>query len=140
MSQDFSRKISIVVNKNLAPWQVLNVVANIAAHFGHFLKENYCTGEFFTTKDGISIPRNTQYPTIIFSANREQLNDFVKKIAKENVEKMYSVKEMIETSDDNEIQKSLGQKKFDEVDFLGVGIFGDNPVLKNLTSGLKLWS
>jgi hypothetical protein len=140
MSQDFSRKISIVVSKSLAPWQVLNVVANIAAHFGHTLKENYSTGEFFITRDGKNIPRNTQYPTIIFAASREQMNKFAETMVKEDIEKMYFVEEMIETTDDNEIQDSLSQKNFDEVDYLGVGIFGENAKVKSLTNGLKLWS
>lgn len=139
--QDFSKRISIVINKNLPAWQVLNCLANISAHFGHYLTDNYWTGSIFSTKDQINIPRNTQYPTIVFETDQDGIKSFVSKIKDiQNIEKMYFTKEMIESTDDSEIQRYIGSKNFNDIEILGVGIFGENTLLKSLTSCFKLWS
>jgi len=141
MQQDFSKKISIVINKELPAWQVLNCLANVAAHFGHHLTDNYRTGENFVTKDEVKIPRNTQYPTIVFETDKDGIRSFASKIKDNNsVEKMYFIREMIETTNDDEIQQSVGSKNFNGVEILGVGIFGKNDLLKDLTHKFKLWS
>lgn len=140
MEQDFSRRISIVIDKSIPAWQSLNALAHISAHFGHFLIEDYATDQYFMTKDS-KIPRNTQFPIIVFEADHASLQAYAKKMKEQNnVEKMYFVQEMIDTTNDEEIETSLAMKNFDEITFIGVGIFGDNPLVKSLTKGFKLWS
>ena len=51
MTQDFSKRIAIVVDKNLPSWQVLNTVAHISAYLGDKMKDKFDTGEYFKTKD-----------------------------------------------------------------------------------------
>ena len=46
---------------------------------------------------------------------------------------------MIDMIDDEELANTLSQKTSDEMDILGVGIFGPKEELKPLTEGLKLW-
>lgn len=142
MQQDFSRQISIVVDKNLPSWQVLNTVAHVSAYFSNKMTEPFDTGEFFTTQDGINLPRNTQYPIIVLSASsNEQLHNFATKVRSENsVQSMFFIKEMIETSDDEEITQLVGRQNESEITYLGVGVFGENSTLKRLTSEFKLWS
>lgn len=140
-NQDFSRRISIVVNKQLETWQALNAIAHISANFGDYLGENFATDKAFVTSDQKQIPRNTQYPIIIFESNFERLQEFAQESFNfENVETMYFIREMIETSNDNEIAKIVGFKNLAEIEFLGVGLFGENAVLKSHTSQFKLWS
>lgn len=119
----------------------MNALAHISAHFGHYLHDNYSTDQYFITKNEISIPRNTQYPIIVFEADHGSLQAFAKEIKDtQDIEKMYFIDEMIETTSDGEIQKSLSSKNLEEVEFLGVGIFGENALVKKLTEGFKLWS
>lgn len=140
MQQDFSKRISIVVNKELPMWQVLNTVAHISAYFGNQLKDGFGTGEFFVTKDGIKLPRNTQYPIIVFGATEVEIYGFASKARLADVQSMFFIKEMVETSNDDEINNSVGQENEEEVSYLGVGVFGENTPVKGLTNGLKLWS
>lgn len=141
MQQDFSQCISVVIDRSLPAWQAMNVLAHISGYFGYLLKENFHTDMFFTTKEGINIPRNTQYPIIVFQSDHNSVIGFAQRVRNmKGVEPMYFVKEMIETSDDNEIQTSISSKNFDDVEILGVGIFGENSLLKSLTKGFKLWS
>lgn len=141
MQQDFSKRISIVINKSLPGWQVLNCLANISAHFGHHLTDNYWTAPTFITKDQIGIPRNIQFPTIVFESDEMGIRNFVSKVKNnQNVEKMYFTKDMIEATDDNEIQRLIGSRNFSDINIFGVGVFGENNLLKHLTSSFKLWS
>jgi hypothetical protein len=141
MAQDFSNRISIVIDKGLPTWQAMNTLAHISANFGHYLGENFDTGRAFITANGLMIPRNTQYPIIIFESDTELLQEFAKEsISYENVKPMYFIREMIETSNDDEIVESVKGKNFQDVEFLGVGLFGDNTLLKAYTKKFKLWS
>lgn len=97
MQQDFSRKISIVVDKSLPTWQVLNTVAHISAYFGNKMYQPFDTGNYFITKDKINLPRNTQYPIIVLSANSgEQLKNLAAKVREDDsIQSMFFIKEMI---------------------------------------------
>ncbi|MFA6005709.1 MAG: DUF2000 family protein [Patescibacteria group bacterium] len=141
MSQDFTKRLSIIIDRSLPAWKAMNTVAHISAYFGHTFKENFGTGEFFNTKDGADLPRNTQYPIIIFAAEHDAVQSFAKDIRENtNVQKMFFTNEMVESTDDEEIQTITTQKAFDEVEILGVGIFGEHATVKTLTKKFKLWS
>lgn len=141
MSQDFTKRLSIVVDKGLPSWKAMNTVAHISAYFGHTFKENFGTGEFFDSKDSVAFPRNTQYPIIVFAGEHESVQNLAKEI-KDNtaVQIMFFTNEMIESTDDQEIQTISTQKNFDEIEILGIGIFGEHAVIKTLTKKFKLWS
>ena len=49
------------------------------------------------------------------------------------------IREMIDFTDDAELQKSLDHKSETELEYLGVGVFGDNEILKKLTKKFSLW-
>lgn len=141
MQQDLTNKISIVIDKGLPTWQAMNALAHISANFGHFLGDRFDTGEGFITKDGVSIPRNTQYAIIVFETDHDTLQEFARESREfENIKCMYFIREMIETSNDDQISSSVGSKGFEVVDFLGVGMFGENSLLKSNTKRFKLWS
>ncbi len=141
MTQDFDRRVSIVVNKELPSWQVLNTVAHIAAYFGNKMSGQFGTGEFFKANDGVRYPRNSQYAIVILSASLEQLPALAESVrAAKDVQNMFFIREMIETTDDNEIIQRLAAKDSADVELLGVGIFGENQDVKNLTKGFRLWS
>lgn len=140
-NQDFDHRISIVVNKELPTWQVLNTVAHISAYFGNKMGTSFDTGQFFTTRDGVDYPRNSQHAIIVLAAKPNQLPTFAEAVrAAEDVQSMYFIREMIETTDDQEIIDTLGRKDASEVELLGVGVFGENSRLKELTKQFRLWS
>ncbi len=138
--QDFSKRIVILVNRELPSWKVLNTVGHISAHFGYHLEEKFRTQPYFKTLDGSEIPRNSQYPIIILTATPDALESFSKEIESEDLEKMFFIPEMIETTDDENIEALLSLKTKAELEYLGIGIFGENEKIKKLTQGFKLYS
>lgn len=108
MLQDFSKKITIVVRNDLGTWQVLNAVGHISAYFGNQLKEDFDTGEFFITKDGVNHPRNSQYPIVVLSADQQELYLLIQDIRAKGLNSINFIRDMIETSDDAELEERIG--------------------------------
>ena len=139
IQQDFTKKIVIVLNRELENWQALNSVAHIAAYLGNKMKERFDTGEYFTTKDKIQYPRNSQYPIIILSAKPGQLPNLFHKVKNSGLLFHVFIQEMIDTTDDNSISTVVSQKTEAQMKYLGVGIFGENDSVTAITKNYSLW-
>lgn len=137
--QDFSRKMVIIVNQELPQWQVLNTVAHISAYLGNRLKENFDTGESFDSKDNVPHPRNTQYPIITLTAKPGQMQNLAKKIRDSGLLYHGFIREMIDTTNDKKIEKILANKIEEQIEYLGIGMFGKNEKVDALTKSYSLW-
>lgn len=139
-SQDFSKRLVIVVRKDLLGWEVANTIAHIAAYVGNQLTDSFGTGDTFVTKDEKEYPRNSQYPIIIKRANSsEQLQNVLAKARETGTLHHAFIREMIETSDDTEIEAMLAAKVDSEVELLGIGVFGLHDDMNALTKKFGLW-
>ena len=137
--QDFTRKIAVILDKSLEPWQAFNAATHIAAYIGNALGENFSTGRYFITRDSVAYPRNTQYPIIILRAKTSQLRSLVARAREQGLLHNEFIREMIETTDDQEIVSLLAQKDDESVQYLGVGLFGLNDQVNAITKSLQLW-
>ena len=138
-SQDFSKKMVIVLNRDVEQWQAMNALAHISAYIGHKIVEIFDTGEHFVTKDETNHPRNTQYPIITLSAKQGQMSNLMKKIRNSGLLYHGFIREMVETTSDAEIEKMLSQKSDADIEYLGIGFFGDNEKVESLTKNYSLW-
>lgn len=139
MAQDFSKKITIVVREDLASWQLTNTIGHIAAYLGNKMKEPFDTGESFVTKDSVNIPRNSQFAIVVLKASVEELKKLNSQLPSSGLMWMVYVQEMIDMIDDEEIVKSLSQITSEDLNILGIGLFGSKDELKKITGNLKLW-
>lgn len=139
MTQDFSRKIVIVVREDIASWQLANTVGHIAAYLGNKMSVPFDTEKYFVSKDGANFPRNSQYPIVTLRATEGQLKGLVSKLRESSSSWIIYVQEMVDMIDDEKLASFLGAKAFQDMDILGIGIFGLKGELKNLTGELKLW-
>ena len=138
-AQDFSNKVVIVLNKELDQWQILNTVAHISAYIGNRLKDEFDTGEFFVTKDGVKHPRNSQYAIVVLRAKPGQLPNLMVKVRESGLLFHGFIREMIETTNDEEIINILASKTDSEIEYLGIGIFGPKEKVDVLTKNYQLW-
>src|SRR3989338_9835946 len=139
MNQDFSKRFAIVVRHDLEPLQITNAIAHIAAKLGR-MAEQFDTGDSFTTKDGLSIPRNSQYPIIVLRAeNSGELQLLLAAVQIAKLPHLAFVREMLDLIDDAELEMALSKKTATEVEYLGIGMFGENQQVKQLTKSFGLW-
>lgn len=139
MTQDFSRKMVIVLRDDLASWQLANTIGHIAAYLGNKMSEPFDTGNYFVSRDNLNYPRNSQFPIITLKTSQDDLLNLVEKLHQSGLLWIGYVQEMIDMIDDEELARSLSNKTSQEMDMLGVGIFGSKEELKQFTDGLKLW-
>lgn len=138
--QDFSQRLVIVVRKDIEGWQVANTIAHISAYTGNKLKDSFGTGESFAFSDGVEIPRNSQYPMIIKAAeNAEQVKEAFDLARQEGLLSIAFIREMIESTSDEEIETILESKTYADAELLGFGVFGENEHIKALTKKFSLW-
>lgn len=138
-NQDFTRRLAIVVDKNLPGWQTMNATAHIAAYLGNKLTEPFDTGDYFIDKGGEKYPRNTQYPIIVFQASGQELKNLIGEVRASGLLHIGFIEEMIEFTDDDQLQQAVGQKTGDQIKYLGIGFFGPNDSVKALTKKFSLW-
>ena len=139
MAQDFSKKMTVVLRESLASWQLANTIGHIAAYLGNKMKEPFDTGEYFASKDGINFPRNSQFAIIALSAKEEELKNLAAKLYGAKLPWIAYIQEMIDMIDDGEISEKLSTINADQMDILGIGIFGPKEELKELTGAFRLW-
>ncbi|MGH7141588.1 MAG: DUF2000 family protein [Minisyncoccia bacterium] len=139
-TQDFSNKIVLVIRKDIGGWQCANTIAHIAAYVGNKLRDSFSTGDVFVTKDAMKYPRNSQYPIIIKRAgSSEQLKNFLEKVRASNLLYHAFIREMLDYTDDVELQNAINIKSDEHVELLGVGIFGPNVKIAALSKKFGLW-
>lgn len=137
--QDFTKKMVIVLRKDLNSWPLTNTIGHIAAFLGNKMKESFDTGVTFQSKDLLDYPRNSQYAVVALSADEAQLKNLIKELRNRNLLWIAYVQEMIDLADDTELEQALEAKNSEDMDVLGVGIFGDKADLKGLTGRFFLW-
>ncbi len=138
MKQDFDKKLVIVVNNDLEKWQQMNTVEHIAAYLGNKLGKNFATGENFVTKDKKNHPRNSQYAIVSLSAKPGQMQNLMETVRESGLTYHGFIKEMIETTDDAEIIKILAEKEDKDIEYLGIGVFGNKEKVDMLTKKFSL--
>ena len=140
MRQDFTKRVIIVVRRDLEGWQSHNAVAHISAFIGNRLWNSFGTGDNFTTKDKAEYPRNSQYPIIVKRANSsEQLKNLLEKARHERVMHHAFIREMLTFTDDEALQGEVSTKHDHELELLAIGVFGENDTVSSMTKKYGLW-
>lgn len=137
--QDFEKKMVVVLNSEVKSWQAMNTMGHITAYLGNKMNEPFDTGVHFETADGKKHPRNSQYPVVTLSANQKQLAEIIKKLRELELLYIGYLPEMIEFTNDQKLAEAIGGKKDEQIEYLGVGVFGGKKILDELTKGLELY-
>lgn len=139
IKQDFTKKIAIVLNKNIQGWQAINAVSHIAGYIGNKIQNGFTTGADFMAKDNTTYPRNSQYPIIALAGEEKDIKALARKAKEAGLLYHIFIKEMIETTDDSKIIKILLEKTDKDVEYFGIGIFGTKEEVTALTKNFNLW-
>jgi hypothetical protein len=85
-------------------------------------------------------PRSSQYPIVIKAAESSQLlKEVFEDSRKKGILNFAFIREMMDMPDDEELDALLRTKPLKDIEFLGVGMFGGNEELKELTKEFSLW-
>jgi len=132
-----------VLNKesSLEKWQELNTIAHLSASFAARGWKKLFEMDSATTSDGVNIPMNIQHAIMIKSAEtNKQVQELYNTAKNWWLDVVPFTREMLETSDDKLVCSNTQTKKMDEVEYLGILIFGDKKHVEKLTKDLELYN
>ncbi len=137
-------KIAVaVLNKGigLLPWQELNTIAHLNASFASRAGKGLLYQNEIQTKDGEAIALNIQHAIMIkTAADNKTIQQLLHAAKQQGLEISAFTREMIETTDDKKVISETKAKNLDDVEFLGLLIFGKKSAVEELTSKLELYS
>ena len=126
---------------HLQKWQELNVVAHLNAAFGARVGKELFTKDTITSKDNVSIKLNIKNAIMVKVAPSASALRALAQSAKESkLEVDEFTREMIETTNDKKVIEMTAAKNYDEVEYLGVLVYGPKSQVEKLTGSLELYS
>jgi len=139
IKKDFSKKIALVLNKDLLGWQLNNTISQLSMCIGNKLSIKADDLEKFETSDSKELPPILNFPVVSLSAKPSQFHDLIAALNDEKLVFSVYIEDMIKFSDDEELKKIIKTKEFLNLKIFGVGIFGDNDKVNRLTKKFSLW-
>ncbi len=139
IKKDFSKKIALVLNKDLLGWQLNNTISQLSMCIGNKLSIKADDLEKFETSDSKELPPILNFPVVSLSAKPSQFHDLIAALNEEKLIFSVYTEDMIKFSDDEELKKIIKTKEFLNLKIFGVGIFGDNDKVNRLTKKFSLW-
>lgn len=138
-SQDFTKKMVVVIDPTIESWKLSNTMAHVSAYLGNKIGNKFDTGKYFGTKDEQLLPRNSQYPIVTLTATKEQLRQLISEARRSNLLHIGYIPEMIKFTNDADLAKSIDKKTEEEIEYLGVGIFGSIETIDAITKNFPLY-
>ena len=133
-----------LINKGAAmePWQEMNTVAHLNAAFGARVgKTELFSQDVITSKDGKQIKLNIKTAIVLAVAQSSaEIFDIANAAKKEGMEVEYFTREMIQTTNDKKIAEITATKNADEVEYLGVLVYGPKTKVYGLTERFSRYS
>ena len=133
-----------LINKGAAmePWQEMNTVAHLNAAFGARVgKTELFSQDVITSKDGKQIKLNIKTAIVLAVAQSSaEIFDIANAAKKEGMEVEYFTREMIQTTNDKKIAEITATKNADEVEYLGVLVYGPKTKVYGLTERFPRYS
>lgn len=136
--QDKTKKMVIVLNKQIEGWMVTNTVGHISAYLGRNI-DNFASRDQFELNDDTNIAANSQYPIITLSAKAGQMITFLNKVRESDLVHLAYTQDMIDFNDDSELEEALAGQSSADLNIAGIGVFGDNDLIDSLTKKYSLW-
>ncbi|MES2470695.1 MAG: lysine--tRNA ligase [Patescibacteria group bacterium] len=124
---------------NLKDWEKLNTAAHLAASLGAHVGRSLLMQDKISTKDGNKINLNIQHAIMMKNvASQKELLSVLQEAKAAGLEVEEFTREMISTTNDKKVIAATLQKNYDEIERLGILIFGPKSVVEGLTKDFKL--
>ncbi len=128
-------KIAIVLNETLGPGYLANATACIAS--GLFNGERDILGQQIEGNNFTYIPI-TKIPILILKQNKKPWKELLERAKKNKLKYMVFTREGQSTTSYEEYIKNVVGKSIEQVDIIGLGVFGDDNYVTKFSGDLGL--
>ncbi len=132
----YDKKIAIVLQNDLLPWQKLNVVSFLASSIAIGFPETH--GGAFVTADNVEFLPFIKHPVLIYSAETQEKlqRAFVRSRDRELAIGIYT-KPLFDTRSGEENVKEIASRSVGELDLAGIIVYGENKKVDKALDGLR---
>ena len=130
----------VVLNKssNLEKWQELNTVGHLTTALGAREGKKMFFQDEIETKDNQKIKLNTQYAIMIKEIENDQkIRNLLEEAKNNNLKVAEFTREMLIFSDDKKVIENTLNKNYNEIEYLGILIFGKKKEVEKITKDIK---
>lgn len=140
MINDYAtRKIVCVVSDTLESWQALNIVGHLAISLGANKDTHLMGRDVLIDTSGISHKGIARYGLIIKKGDPISIRNVLQESRHRNdIEVFDFLREMLETSDDDELNYLISKKDEVDLEYLGAMFYGPTDVVTVLTERFRL--
>jgi len=134
------KKIVIVLSSKIQPEIALNVVGHLSISLGAYADKTLMGRKELLDNDNLKHIGISKYPLICTKVKPSKLKKVVKD-CRSNAKLLYIdfPINMLETNHDDELFNSLKNTKEDDINYLGILIYGDSIEVNTITSKFTLW-
>jgi len=132
----YNKKVAIVILDDLLPWQKLNVVSFLAGSIAIEFPEIH--GEDFVTADNVRFLPFIKNPTLIYKADSKEklMRAFLRSKDRELAIGIYT-KPLFDTRSGEENVIEISKHTSDDLDLVGIIVYGENRKVDKALDGLK---
>lgn len=132
----YDKKLAIVIKDDLLPWQKLNVVSFLAGSISIEFPETH--GEDFVTADNVRFLPFIKNPTLVYKAESSEklLRAFRRARERELAIGIYTAP-LFATRSGEENVSEIAKHKVDDLDLVGIIVYGENKKVDKALDGLK---
>lgn len=132
---ELENKLVVIVRDDLFVWQKLNVTAFLMSGIGG---TQNIIGEPYVDGDQISYLPMSKQPIMIYSASGQELKVILKKALTKEVKMTIYTEEIFNTYNDKDNRAKIADYKTDDLNLVGIGMYGKKNHVDRLTKGINL--
>ena len=134
----FETKIALVIRRDLAPWQLMNVSAFLAS--GIAAEFPGCIGEPYEDGSGTPYLRLIGQPILVYGADGAGLSRALDRALKRDIRPAVYTEEMFTTTHDAANRAAVRAVPREGLNLVGLSVRADRKIVDKVTDGLKFFT
>lgn len=132
----FDTKIAVMLREDLAVWQRLNVTAFLVSGIGSAVPE--VIGEPYQDASGTGYLRMFRQPVLVFEATKELLSGARTKAVSRDLATSLFTSDLFTTGNDRDNRAAVRAVAGDDLDIVGLAVFGPRNAVDRVTKGARM--
>lgn len=134
----YDKKVAIIIKDDLLSWQKLNVVSFLAGSIAIEFPETH--GEKFITADQNKFLTFIKHPTLIYKADStEKLQRAFRRARDRELAIGIYTQQLFDTRSGEENVLEIAKHNVDNLDLVGIIVYGENKKVDKALDGLKFY-
>jgi hypothetical protein len=132
----FDTKIAVVLRDDLEVWQRLNVTAFLVSGIGQRVPE--VIGEPYADADGTEYLAMFRQPVLVFEGGKEVLTAAHQRAVSRELVLSAFTADLFATGNDRDNRAAVRAVRRDDLDLVGIAVYGPRNVVDKVTKGARM--